>query len=466
MNFYNSMNRSKERVEPIDGRCFRLYTCGPTVYNFAHIGNFRAYIFEDILRRVIKFNGYEIIQVMNLTDVDDKTIKGAIAKGVSLKEFTAEFIEAFFADLKKLNIESAEFYPAATDHIPEMIDLIQKLFDNGLAYKSEDGSVYFSVGKLSTYGKLAHLDRDKLRAGARVSQDEYEKESYGDFALWKGWDANDGDVVWDSPWGRGRPGWHLECSAMAMKYLGESFDMHTGGIDNMFPHHENEIAQAEGATGKPFVKTWMHCAHLQVNGEKMSKSLGNFFTLRDLIDKGWSGREIRYVLISGHYRQPLNFTFAALDAARVSLARIDECVDALTNYAQGADAGVMPTWATADADNFKAAVNDDLNIPGAMAALFNLVRQSNSAVNSGELEVAEAAALLELLKNFDQVLGVIWFERRLTEDIPAEIQRLIDARATARAEKNWSESDRLRDELIALGWSVRDSKDGQKVKRA
>ena len=255
MKFYNSMSRSKEEIKPLEGNCIRLYTCGPTVYNFAHIGNFRAYTFEDILRRTIKFNGFEINQVMNLTDVDDKTIKGAIEQGIPLKDFTAPFIEAFFNDLKKLNIESAEQYPAATDHVPEMLVLIQKLFDKGLAYKSDDGSVYFSVAKLPEYGKLANLDREMLRAGARVSQDEYEKESYGDFALWKGWDKKDGDVVWDSPWGRGRPGWHIECSAMAMKYLGESFDMHTGGIDNLFPHHENEIAQAEGATGKRFVKS-------------------------------------------------------------------------------------------------------------------------------------------------------------------------------------------------------------------
>lgn len=465
MNFYNSMNRAKEEVKPLEDNRIRLYTCGPTVYNFAHIGNFRAYMFEDILRRVIKFNGFEITQVMNLTDVDDKTIRGAIEQGVSLKEFTAPFIQAFFDDLKKLNIESAEVYPAATDHIPEMLDLVQKLFDKGLAYKSDDGSVYFSVAKLPAYGKLANLDRDKLRAGSRVSQDEYEKESYGDFALWKGWDENDGDVVWDSPWGRGRPGWHLECSAMAMKYLGESFDMHTGGIDNLFPHHENEIAQAEGATGRPFVKTWMHCAHLQVNGEKMSKSLGNFFTLRDLIEKGWSGREIRYVLINGHYRQPLNFTFDALDASRVSLARIDECIDSLTEKAAGAESGAIPDWAKEAESGFTDGVNDDLNIPGALASVYNLVRESNSTMHAGTVSSEEAAALLALFNRFDEVLGVINFERKEEECIPAEVQALVDARATARAEKNWVDSDRIRDELAEMGWSIRDSKDGQKVKK-
>jgi cysteinyl-tRNA synthetase len=465
MNLYNSMTRGKEEVKPLEGNRFRLYTCGPTVYNFAHIGNFRAYIFEDILRRTIKFNGYEITQVMNLTDVDDKTIRGAIEKGVSLAEFTAEFVQAFFEDLKKLNIEPAEFYPAATDHIPEMIALVQRLFGKDLAYKSEDGSVYFSVGRLPGYGRLANLDRETLRAGARVAQDEYEKESYGDFALWKAWDDKDGDVVWDAPWGRGRPGWHLECSAMAMKYLGESFDMHTGGIDNLFPHHENEIAQAEGATGKPFVRTWMHCAHLQVNGEKMSKSLGNFFTLRDLIDKGWSGREIRYVLINGHYRQPLNFTFDALDAARVSLARIDECIDALAACAQETPPEQLPEWAADAEGGFTAAVNDDLNIPGAMAVVFNLVRESNAALHSGRLTSGGAAAVGSLFNRFDQVLGVVNFERSAAAEIPSDIQALIDARAAARAGKNWQESDRIRDELAAHGWTVRDSKEGQKVKR-
>lgn len=465
MNFYNSMSRSKEEVKPLEGNTIRLYTCGPTVYNFAHIGNFRAYTFEDILRRVIKFNGFDIKQVMNLTDVDDKTIRGAIEQGIPLKESTAPFIKAFFDDLKKLNIEAAEEYPAATDHIPEMLELIQKLFDNGLAYKSDDGSVYFSVAKLKDYGKLAHLDRENLRAGARVSQDEYEKESYGDFALWKGWDEDDGDVVWDSPWGRGRPGWHIECSAMAMKYLGESFDMHTGGIDNLFPHHENEIAQAEGATGKPFVKSWMHCAHLQVNGEKMSKSLGNFFTLRDLIDKGWSGREIRYVLINGHYRQPLNFTFDALDAARVSLARIDECIDGLIEKSADTTAGALPEFALKSESEFTAAVNDDLNIPGGLAVVYNLVRESNSATHADKISPEEAAAVTALFNRFDEVLGVINFERRVKEDIPGEVQALVDARATARTEKNWAESDRIRDELQALGWSVRDSKEGQKVKK-
>ncbi|MEI7945663.1 MAG: cysteine--tRNA ligase [bacterium] len=463
MNFYNSMSRNKEPVVPIEPGHVRMYTCGPTVYNFAHIGNFRAYTFEDILRRAIQFNGCRVTQVMNLTDVDDKTIRGAKAAGVPLKTFTGPFIQAFFEDLKAINIQPAEVYPAATDHIPEMIEIVARLFEKGLAYQSEDGSVYFSVSRLPQYGRLAHLDREHLRVGARVADDEYEKECYGDFALWKAYDESDGDVVWDSPWGRGRPGWHLECSAMAMKYLGDTFDIHTGGIDNLFPHHENEIAQTEGATGKTFVNLWMHCAHLRVNGEKMSKSLGNFFTLRDLISKGYTGREIRYVLINGHYRQALNFTFDALAAARSSLARIDECVDALEELAASQKGFDASNACLAD---FTTAINDDLNVPEALAALFALVRESNVALSQGALKAQDAASILGVFDKMDAVLGVVRFGREPKEDgVPAEIQALVDARAAARTAKQWAESDRLRDELAAKGWEVRDGKEGQKVKK-
>ena len=407
MNVYNSLTRRVEELKPLEGNEIRLYTCGPTVYNFAHIGNFRAYAFEDILRRVIQFNGMKIRQVMNLTDVDDKTIRGANAAGVALTDYTKTYKDAFFADLKKLNIQPAEVYPAATDHIPEMIALVEKLMEKGVAYRSEDGSVYFKVREFPGYGKLAHIDFDNQRTGLRCAADEYDKENVGDFALWKAWEPSDGPVGWDSPWGRGRPGWHIECSAMSMKYLGETFDLHTGGIDNLFPHHENEIAQAEAATGKEFVRTWMHCAHLRVNGEKMSKSAGNFFTLRDLLEKGYTGREIRYVLINAHYRTGLNFAFSALDDARKALARIDACVAQAT-------AGEVPDWA----------------------------------------------------QKMDEVLGVIFFENeKKSEEIPQEVQSMLDQRAEARKAKNWAESDRLRDAIAALGWAVKDSKEGQSVSR-
>jgi len=453
MNVYNSLTRRVEELKPLEGNEIRLYTCGPTVYNFAHIGNFRAYAFEDILRRVVQFNGMKIRQVMNLTDVDDKTIRGANAAGVALTDYTKTYKDAFFADLKKLNIQPAEVYPAATDHIPEMIALVEKLVEKGVAYKSDDGSVYFAVTKFPGYGKLAHIDFDNQRTGLRCAADEYDKENVGDFALWKAWEESDGPVGWDSPWGRGRPGWHIECSAMSMKYLGETFDLHTGGIDNLFPHHENEIAQAEAATGKEFVKTWMHCAHLRVNGEKMSKSLGNFFTLRDLLDKGWSGREIRYVLVNAHYRQGLNFAFSALEDARKSLERIDRCVDALAARAKDEPA---PEFAQKALDAFTAAVNDDLNIPKAFAALFELVRETNASGTCSK-------AVLEVFEKMDTVLGVIFFGKAAKAEVPAEVQALLDARAAARAAKNWAESDRLRDEIAAAGWTVKDSKDGQTV---
>jgi cysteinyl-tRNA synthetase len=466
MQLYNTLTRSKETFEPLEKGHARLYTCGPTVYNFAHIGNFRAYIFEDLLRRTLRYAGLRVTQVMNLTDVDDKTIRGASAAGLPLKTYTQPYVDAFFEDLKTLNIEPAEVYPAATDHIPEMIALVQTLLDKGLAYRTDDGSVYFKVDAFPQYGRLAHLDRTGLRVGARVAQDEYEKESVGDFALWKGWDEKDGAVAWEAPWGRGRPGWHIECSAMSMKYLGASFDIHTGGIDNLFPHHENEIAQAEGATGKTFVRYWLHCAHLRVNGEKMSKSLGNFYTLRDLITKGWGGRWIRYVLISGHYRQPLNFTFDALEASRTALSRIDAFVDQLAETAGGCGPSAgLPVWAAAGRDAFDTAVFDDLNLPEALAALFGIVRDGNAAMGAGAMTPAEAAAVADLLGAFDRVLGVLQFGRVHDEAAPAAIQQLAAARSAARSQKNWAESDRLRDAIAAAGWEVRDSKDGQKLKK-
>ena len=466
MKLFDTATREKVDFTPIDGKCARMYTCGPTVYNFAHIGNFRAYVFEDILRRAIQLCGWRVRQVKNLTDVDDKTIRNSRAAGVALRDYTKPYIEAFFSDLKSLNIQPAEVYPAATDHIPEMIALIEKLFERGLAYQSDDKSVYFSVAKFPNYGHPAHIDIAGMRGGARVSQDEYEKESVGDFALWKAWSEEDGDVVWDSPWGRGRPGWHLECSAMSMKYLGPTFDLHTGGIDNLFPHHANETAQSEGATGKPFALTWLHCAHLRVNGEKMSKSAGNFFTLRDLIAKGWNGREIRYVLINCHYRQSLNFTFDALDSARTALARIDAFSARLAERAAGAaPAAALPDWAKKAEDALRAALADDLNVPEALASLFTMVRDGNAALDKGELDPATAAAVLALLDGpFALALGVISFGRRAAEvAVPAEVQKLADERATARAAKNWAESDRLRDAIAALGWTVKDSRDGQKL---
>ena len=467
LKFYDTATRELTPFSPLHEGEARMYTCGPTVYNFAHVGNFRAYVFEDILHRALAYAGYRVTQIMNLTDVDDKTIRGAKAAGIPLKEYTRPYIKAFFEDIATLGITPAAKYPAATDHIPEMIALISRLFEKGLAYKSDDGSVYFSVAKFAGYGHPAHIDIEGMQGGARVSQDEYDKVSVGDFALWKAHSDDDGDVVWDSPWGPGRPGWHIECSAMSMKYLGETFDIHTGGIDNLFPHHANETAQAEAATGKPFARLWMHCAHLRLNGEKMSKSLGNFYTLRDLLAKGWSGREIRYVLVNGHYRQTLNFTFDALAAARASLSRIDAFTARLAETAAGAaPAATAPEFATSALEAFSTSIAEDLNMPNALAALFRLVRDGNAAIDAKSASAADCAATIEVLRKMDTVLSLIFFGKKSGgNDIPEEVAALLDARAAARKTKAWAESDRIRDELKALGWEVKDTPQGQKVSK-
>ncbi len=460
---YNTMSRSKEELLPIDGEHVRMYTCGPTVYNYAHIGNFRAYIFEDLLRRYIKFCGFKVTQVQNLTDVDDKTIRSSIEQGLPLKEYTKTYIDAFFADLAKLNIEPAEYYPAATDYIPEMIAIIETLFEKGYAYQSEDGSVYYSIDKFTEYGKLARLDRKGMRPGARVEQDEYDKDNAADFALWKAYVLEDGDVVWDSPWGRGRPGWHIECSAMSMKLLGESFDIHTGGVDNIFPHHEDEIAQSEAATGKPYSKYWMHCGYLVVDGKKMSKSLGNFHTLREVLDMGYTGREVRYELLSGHYRQSLNFAFKSLDANRTALKRLDEFS---TNIKEAVgsetEADDLPEWAAKTRSKFAEAMDDDMNISGAMAAIFDTVHAGNKAMSKTLLSGGQAVAISNLWKELDAVLGIL---EAPAEEASVEVTELLEARAIARAEKNWPESDRIRDRLAGLGWTVKDTPEGPKLRR-
>lgn len=464
LQFFNSLTRRKETFKPLEPGHARLYTCGPTVYNHAHIGNFRAYLFEDVLRRTLLFAGYRVTQVMNLTDVDDKTIHAANAAGLSLQAYTRPFIDAFFNDLKRLSIQPAEHYPAATDHIPDMIALIQKLLDKGLAYCSDDGSVYFSVARFPAYGRLARLDLSGLKAGARVAQDEYEKEGIGDFALWKAWDRDDGPVFWDAPWGRGRPGWHIECSAMGMAFLGEQFDLHTGGIDNMFPHHVNEIAQSEGATGKSFVQYWLHCAHLRVNGEKMSKSLGNIYRLEDLLKRGFTGREIRFVLLGGHYRQPLNFTFDALAAARVSLRRLDAFLERLADCGGRAPGNsTLPAWAEPCLAAFQAAMANDLATPEALAVLFDLVHTGNRELDCGAFAPANARALLQSLEAVDRVTAILP-AREQTEGPDAAIQELLKQRETARANREWATADRLRDLLAEKGWVVQDTPQGQKLK--
>jgi len=463
LRFQNTYSRQVEDFHPLDpaGNFVKVYTCGPTVYNFAHIGNFRAYIFEDLLQRHLELRGFSVNRVMNLTDVDDKTIRGCREAGLPLQEFTGKYKQAFFDDLKTLRVKPAGTFPAATDpvYIARMIEMIQLLVDRGFAYQAEDRSVYFRLNKFPDYGKLAHLNLEELRPTGRIRNDEYEKESVGDFALWKAWDEADGDVAWESPWGRGRPGWHIECSAMATALLGAEIDIHCGGVDNIFPHHEAEIAQSECCTGHRFVRYWMHCAHLMVEGQKMSKSLGNFFTLRDLLDKGWTGREIRYALIAVNYRLPLNFTFDGMAAARSALGRIDEWTARLLDLAASEQSQSIHPLATRTA--FEEALDDDLNISGALGHLFEAIRESNRAMNQQSFTPSDARAMLNW---WQRVNSVLQFQRE-EEAIPAAVLALVEQRAAARAAKDFALSDTLRAGIDVQGWLVKDTKDGQKLSK-
>ena len=459
LRFFNTYSREIEEFRPLDpsGRAVKMYTCGPTVYSHAHIGNFRAYIFEDLLQRHLEARGYIVERVMNLTDVDDKTIRGSREANLPLQSFTAPFKEAFFQDLKTLQIESANQYPAATNErfVRAMIGMIEKLVARDLAYQAEDKSVYFRIHRFPNYGHLAHFDLSELRSTGRVKSDEYDKEHVGDFALWKAWDDEDGDVWWESPWGRGRPGWHIECSAMATTLLGEQIDLHCGGVDNIFPHHEAEIAQSEGCSGKQFVRYWLHCAHLLVEGQKMSKSLGNFYTLRDVLAKGYSGREVRYALMRVHYRASLNFTWEGMEEARQALLRIDEWLRRLRSF------GSAESQADGIADDkFFEALDDDLNISAALGYLFEQIRESNRELDGG-VESARAQAWLNWWERINRVL-VLKGEK---EGPPAEIVALAEARVQARLAKNWQKSDELRDAIQAAGWEVRDTKGGQVLTR-
>src|ERR1039457_6346339 len=402
LKLFNTLTRSVQEFAPLDpaGKKVGLYCCGPTVYDFAHIGNWRTFVFADLVRRTLEFSGYEVQHVMNITDVEDKIIKGVREHKTTLREFTGKFETAFRDDLKALNCQSPHATPRATEHMAEIIALIEKLVARGVAYQAADGSVYFSIEKYRgcgcTYGPLQKLNFDEMRVGERVSADEYEKESVADFALCKARVLEHGEVFWPSPFGEGRPGWHIECAAMSMKALGESFDLHLGGEDLKFPHHEDEIAQSEGATGKPFVKHWMHGAHLLVEGKKMSKSLGNYFTLRDLMAKGFTGREVRYLLLSAHYRETFNFTLDGLHGAKTALERIDECLGKLRELSSfgvppsGGNAHEPPKGGTPNLlAGFNAELDDDLNISGAWGAVFDWVRETNKRMAENSLNPAD-----------------------------------------------------------------------------
>jgi cysteinyl-tRNA synthetase len=467
LKLFNTLTRSVQVFAPLDPQKKKIgmYCCGPTVYDFAHIGNWRTFVFADLVRRTLEFSSYDVKHVMNITDVEDKIIKRVREQKTSLREFTGKYETAFLEDLKALGCREPHLKPRATEHIAEIIALIEKLVARGVAYKAADGSVYFSIEKYRgcgcCYGQLLKLNLDEMRAGERVASDEYEKESVADFALWKAYVPEDGDVTWDSPWGKGRPGWHIECSAMSIKALGETFDLHLGGEDLKFPHHEDEIAQSEGATGKPFVKFWLHGAHLLVEGKKMSKSLGNFFTLRDLLAKGFTGREVRYLLLTSHYRETFNFTLDGLSGARTAMARIDECVGKLRERA----AGVSPAdqiSSSALMQNFSAALADDLNISAAWASVFEWVRETNKRIADNSLTAHDAAAALAAWEKVDSVLGI---GVKAETSVPAEIQALADARTEAKKARDFKKSDAIRDELKAKGWVIEDTPKGIKLKR-
>jgi cysteinyl-tRNA synthetase len=470
LKLFNTLTRSVEEFIPLDasGEQVGMYCCGPTVYDYGHIGNFRTFVFADLVRRHLEFKGYRVRHVMNITDVEDKIIRRVRETGQSLKAFTAGYEAEFWKDHATLRCLPPHEKPHATDFIPDIVELIARLMERGIAYRTADGSVWFSIEKYRAaghqYGRLVKLNFDEMRAGARVASDEYDKQALADFALWKARVTEDGEVSWASPWGEGRPGWHIECSAMSMKLLGASFDLHLGGEDLAFPHHEDEIAQSEGACAHPpgqgFVKYWLHGAHLLVEGKKMSKSLGNFFTLRDLLGKGYQGREIRHLLLTAHYRETFNFTLDGLEGARAALARIDECLAKLRALAGNAIMGPAPCLV----DQVTAAMDDDLNVSAAWAAVFDWVRETNRALAAGQLAPAQAAASLAAWNRVDAVFGLGC--RAEESEAPPDIVALLEERQAARKARDFKRADTLRADLKSKGWIIEDTSSGPKLKRA
>lgn len=457
LRLYNTLSRRVEEFAPRDPGKVAMYACGPTVHDHAHIGNFRTFLFTDLLYRYLQFQGYDVTFAMNITDVDDKTIAKSRAREMSLGDYADIYEKIFFDDCRRLNIEPATIYPRATAHIPEMVEIVQELIRKKHAYEV-DGSYFYRIESFPSYGQFARLNKEALRTGERVATDKYDKENVRDFALWKAYEEDDGDVFWETPLGKGRPGWHLECSAMSLKYLGEDFDIHIGGVDLIFPHHQNEIAQTEGVTGKRQARFWVHSEHLLVDGVTMSKSLGNFYTLNDLVEKGWTPREIRYALLGAHYRQQLNFTMASLEAARSSLERLDCCVRNLHNLQGSGGVRDVEKIIRKHEDAFVASMNDDLNYPQALASLFNLVRDVNSLCAADRIGPDAGEKVLESLTRFNRVLGFL--ELDVKEECDERIECLVRARDDARREKKWAEADRIRDELAALDIVLEDRAGG------
>ena len=453
LKIYNTLTKRVAPFKPMKEKQVSMYSCGPTVYDFAHIGNFRAYVVADILKRFLLYSGFKVKHVMNITDVDDKTINGAKKHGVSLKEFTAKFTKSFFEDLKSLSIVPADIFPRATEHIPEMVAIIEKLKKDKLAYQGEDGSWYFDISGFRGYGKLSGLDLESLEATERVKKDSYAKEQAQDFALWKAYDPADGDVFWETSLGKGRPGWHIECSAMSTKYLGNSFDVHTGGVDLIFPHHENEIAQTVGATHHPFVNYWVHNEHLLVDGKKMSKSLGNFFTLRDLLSKGHKPHAIRYLLLSVHYRQQLNFTVSSLEAAAQTVDKINNFVFLLRKKSVASSHPNVKRILQKAEKDFSGHMGNDLNISEALSVIFELMNN----VNKLDIGKEDAGIVLDFFGRVDHVLGIL---EQPEQSVDSKVKTLIQQRDNARASKDWKKADEIREMLRNEGIELMDTEQG------
>ena len=461
LRLYNTSTRQKEEFYTVRPGEVGMYSCGPTVYDFAHIGNFRAYVFTDVLRRYLQYKGYKVTQALNITDVDDRTINGSQKKGIPLSQYTEKYKKAFFEDLNSLNIKPADIYPEATAHISEMESLVRTLLAKGHAYENQ-GSIYFRISSFPEYGKLSRMDMSGLKVGVRVAADEYEKEEVADFALWKGWDEKDGEVFWETEVGKGRPGWHIECSAMSMKYLGKHFDIHTGGVDLIFPHHENEIAQSEAATGEKFVNFWLHNEHLMVEGKRMGKRFGNYYTLRDLLEKGYNPIAIRYLLMATHHRQQLNFTFDGLEAAKNGLQRLYDFVDNLKLVHGGQDNPEVTDILQKAKKDFEEALDDDLNTSEALGIVFTLVKDVNRLMDEKKISKSDALKTLDLVNDFDSVLGILKREDLTLND---EVKALIDRRIQARKEKNFQLADQIRKELEEKGIILEDTPEGTKWKR-